>query len=111
MHAGTPENFVNYYTADNDSYRAVYLLSNGERRTGYSTLSNGTTINPRSWDMYKDKELDSKGYIKEVHAMTNSEANSAPLNIRTTGSSYWLGTDYNFMGNLYCVSWRRRHIR
>ena len=96
VHAGTPENFVYYYTTSNDASRAEYLLSNGERQTGYKTktLSNGTTINPRNWDMYKDKELDKKGYIKEVHAMTYSEASAASSNIRTTGNYYWLGSAY-----------------
>ena len=98
VHAGTPENFVYYYTTSYDAYRAEYLLSNGQRQTGWSTLSNGTAINPRSWDMYKDKELDAKGYIKEVHAMTYSEAyaitNSTGITtgIRNTGSYYWLGS-------------------
>ena len=94
VHAGTPENFVYYYTTSYDVYRAEYLLSNGQRQTGWSTLSNGTAINPRSWDMYKDKELDAKGYIKEVHAMTYSEAYAITnsTGIRNTGSYYWLGS-------------------
>ena len=92
VHAGTPENFVYYCTTSGDANRAEYLLSNGERQTGYKALSNGTTINPRNWDMYKDKELDKKGYIKEVHAMTYSEASAASINIIRTGSYYWLGS-------------------
>ena len=95
VHAGTPENFVYYFTKGNDAYRTEYLLSSGERMSEYKTLSNGTTINSRNWDMYKDKELDKKGYIKEVHAMTYSEASAASLNIRTTGNYYWLGYAVN----------------
>ena len=51
--------------------------------------------------MYKDKELDAKGYIKEVHAMTYNEAlaitgsTSNTTGIRNTGSYYWLGSAYS----------------
>ena len=110
VHAGIPENFVFYCTTSNDGYRAEYLLSSGERMSEYKTLSNGTTINSRNWDMYKDKELDKKGYIKEVHAMTSSEAlaitgsTSSTNGIRNTGSYYWLGSaDSNNYSYLWCV--------
>lgn len=42
--------------------------------------------------MYRDGDLDGKGYIKEVHAMTYSEASVAPSNIRTTGAFYILAS-------------------
>ena len=110
VHAGTPENFVYYCTADYDAYRAEYLLTgNANYGNAYKTLSNGTEINPRSWEMYKDKELDAKGYIKEVHAMTYNEAlaitgsTSSTTGIRNTGSYYWLGSaqSSNYLWDVY----------
>ena len=101
VHAGSPENFVYYYTAKNDNRRVEYLLSGGLRQTGNKTFSNGTAIKPRNWDKYKDKALDAKGYIQDVHAMTYDEANSASSTIRKTGSCYWLASAYT--GNYYHV--------
>ena len=96
VHAGVPESFVYYYTNTNDAYRADYLLSNGLRQTQYSILKdNVTKINPRNWDMYKDKkQLD---LIKEVHLMTYDEAVAitgdkkiTDNSVRTIGSRYWV---------------------
>ena len=96
VHAGTPENFVYYNYRSYDQNRAEYLLSNGERQTAYKELYDGTIINPRSWNMYKDKDLDSKGYIKNVHCITNSEAKAATSNIKVTGSCYWIASAYYY---------------
>ena len=91
IHAGSPENFVFFGYNDNDARRAVYLLSNGEESTAYSTLSDRTTtINPRNWDIYKDKTLDANGYIKKVYALTYKEASEIPSELRITGANYWL---------------------
>lgn len=67
----------------------------------YKYIDNKISINVRNWDMYRDEELDRKGYIKNVHCMTYNEAlditgNEAPTNgIRSTGTSYWLSTPYD----------------
>ena len=99
IHAGASENFVFYYNYDTDQekyygYRAEYLLSSGERYTGYNLLPDGTKINSRIWDMYKDKELDKKGWIKEIHYINQNDINETGvfderLNI---GSTYWLAS-------------------
>lgn len=103
VHAGSSENFVCAYTAGYDMYRAEYLLSNGKSTSSYLLNTEGTikdefkvlndgktTINTRNWDMYKDKILDKKGYIKEVHLMTYKEASNITENNRNIGSYYWL---------------------
>ena len=74
VHAGSPENFVYYYTTSYDNRRVEYILSGGIRQTRYNMLNNGTVINGRDWSMYEDKSLKAKGYIDEVHAMTYDEA-------------------------------------
>ena len=43
--------------------------------------------------MYKDKELESKGYIKEIHLLTKEEAEKTSNSILDTGSIYWLGSE------------------
>ena len=106
-HAGSPENFVYYYTTSYDNRRVEYLLSSGKRQTGYSTLSNGTAINPRSFQMYVDqsqKDLianttDKDGNtIKDVHAMDYNEAHAITnsqnsiTGLRNIGSYYWLAS-------------------
>ncbi len=100
-HTGSPENFVYYLTANNDSYRAEYLLSGGIRRINNNTLSNNITkINARNWDMYKDKkQLD---LIDEVHCMTYDEANKISQQVRNTGAYYWLISSMDST-NLYGV--------
>jgi len=93
MHAGSPENFAYYHTVSYDTYRAEYLLSSGKRQTNMSTLSDGTTINVRNWDMYKDvNQLD---LIKEVNVMTRSEADKMTAEQLATGSGYWLAYGYS----------------
>lgn len=72
IHAGCPENFTYYYPSANDGM-AKYILYSGLEMTSYNKSSSGKTLNPRSWDMYKDKELDRKGYIKNVHCLTHDE--------------------------------------
>ena len=98
VHAGSPENFVHRWIASNDGYRSEYILSGGTRQTEYNTLNNGIAINGRDWSMYEDKNLKSKNYISEVHAMTKEEAevitgSTSPTNgLRKTGGYYWLAT-------------------
>ena len=100
IHAGSPENFVNYYAEKYDSYRAEYILSDGIRLTELGTLSNGTKLNSRNWDMYKDeKQLD---LIKDVHIMTTSEYNDS---IAKTGAYYWLASVFNPWGLWSVTSW------
>ena len=95
VHAGSPENFVNYYGTSYDPHRAEYILSNGTRQTEYNTYQ------ARNWDMYKDKTLDEKGYIEDVHVMRYDEAYkltgdiNATDALRNTGASYWLGSTYS----------------
>ena len=91
-HAGSPENFVYYYSTGNDAYRVEYILSGGTRQTSYNTYK------PRDWSMYKDKNLDANGYISDVHIMTYEEALAITGNtnettgIRNTGANYWLAS-------------------
>ena len=93
-HAGSPENFVYFYTTDYDNRRVEYILSGGQRQTGYSTYQ------PRDWSMYKDKTLDKNGYISDVHAMTYDEAYKKTGNTENitgminTGAKYWLASAY-----------------
>ncbi len=97
IHAGSPENFVYYRQGHGDAYRAEYLLSSGQRQVTYNVLlDNETIINPRNWDMYKDIELDKKGYIQDVHILVQDEVWNLEGNehfeesARKTGSYYWL---------------------
>ena len=97
-HAGSPENFVYYYTKDYDNRRVEYILSSGKRQTGYNTYQ------PRSWQMYVDqsqKDLianttDKDGkQIKDIHAMDYIEAftiTGSDTGIRNTGAWYWLAS-------------------
>ena len=100
-HAGSPENFVYYYTKDYDNRRVEYILSSGKRQTGYNTYQ------PRSWQMYVDqsqKDLianttDKDGkQIKDIHAMDCNEVYAITNNtglpnvIRNTGAYYWLAS-------------------
>ena len=100
-HAGSPENFVYYYTKDYDNRRVEYILSSGKRQTGDNTYQ------PRSWQMYVDqsqKDLianttDKDGNpIKDIHAMDYNEAYAITNNknnttgIRNTGAYYWLAS-------------------
>ena len=94
VHAGSPENFVYYYTTSNDGYRAEYILSGGTRQTEYNTLNNGTAINGRDWSMYKDKELNKKGYIKDIHIMTYEEAYKITETINSTNGIRNIGQYY-----------------
>ena len=109
VHAGSPENFVYYKTTNNDGYRAEYILSGGTRQTGYSTFSSGTAINSRDWSMYKDKNLEAKGMITDVHAMTYDEALAITGNInettgiRKTGAYYWLASADDIYNGLWRV--------
>ena len=120
-HAGSPENFVYRHTADFDNKRVEYLLSSGKRQTGYSTLSNGTAIKPRSFQMYVDqsqKDLianttDKEGNtIKDIHAMDYNEAyaitnsTSSTTGLRNIGSIYWLSSAYvSHYGRVYLVQY------
>ena len=94
MHSGSPENFVYLYTKVGDNKRAEYILSGGLRQTGYNTYQ------PRDWSMYKDKILEEKGYIGDIHAMTLNEALAitgkadSTYSVRNTGGLYWLANVY-----------------
>ena len=100
-HAGSPENFVYYFTKDYDNRRAEYILSSGKRQTDYNTYQ------PRSWQMYIDqrqKDLiadttdKDRKQIKDIHAMDYNEAYAITNNtnnttgIRNTGAYYWLAS-------------------
>ena len=99
IHAGSPENFVYVYNTYDDPYRAEYLLSSGERQQKYSTISDGSTINTRNWDMYKDKNQ--LNLIDNVHLLTYDESkliddNGNPAtSIRNIGAFYWLASAAN----------------
>lgn len=108
-HAGSPENFVYCYTANNNNMRAEYLLSSGKRQIDYGNFNSGTAINPRSWQMYVDKKqkdliadtIDKDGKtIKDVHAMNYEEAENITGSrdetngMRNTGGYYWLASSY-----------------
>ena len=91
-HAGSPENFVYYWKEGYDSRTAEYILSGGQRQTGYGTYQ------ARDWSIYKDKTLDKNGYISDVHAMSYDEAYKITGNansttgMRNTGAYYWLAS-------------------
>ena len=98
VHAGSPENFV---FSSNDPNSAEYLLSSGTRKINYNTSSIGVKVNPRSWDMYKDKNQ--LNLIKEVHAMTyedflNNIGNTGKIAI---GSYYWLASTNGSLPRIY----------
>ena len=99
IHAGSPENYVYCYTTQNDAYRAEYLLSGGKKQSEYNKLNTGNLINTRSYDMYKDKMLDAKGYINNVHIMTEEEFTNTLYNynsnILKTEEYYWLENAQN----------------
>ena len=108
-HAGSPENFVYYYTVTRDDNRRVeYILSGGQRQTYYSTYQ------ARDWSMYKDKTLDKNGYISDVHAMTYDEAYKITgskyetTGMRNTGVCYWLASAYTSDGGSvwFVNNWR-----
>ena len=102
IHAGSPENFVSKNGNNiKDVERAEYLLSAGQRQKEYNTLNdtNKTVINPRRWDLYKDKnQLD---LIKDVHCMTYDEAfaitgdKSKTTSVRSTGGGYYLSSKFS----------------
>lgn len=104
IHAGCPENFAYYAFVNDDSSRATYLLSGGEEDKNSNTLSNGTKINVRKWNEYKDKELDKKGYINKVRLVTYQEANSGMYNsgVYIIGNNYWTKT--GIRGNIWYVN-------
>ena len=105
IHAGSPENFVYYGYETNNGRRAEYLLSSGKSQTEYTTLSDEITkINPRNWDMYKDKELDRKGYINNIHCLTGEEVQTTnkeeTRNILGIGSEYYYAESGDCGGHL-----------
>lgn len=110
IHAGTPENFYFVNKERYDAYRAEYLLSGGVRGGNNTTISSGISINPRKLDMYKDKELDEKGYIKDIHFMTlndgwNNDNYKNYWEMRDTGGVYFLASigSYNKAMNKYLL--------
>ena len=100
VHAGSPENFAyareqyGSTEVEYNSYRAEYLLSGGARQTGYNTLRDGKTkINPRNWDMYKDKKQ--LNLINEVHMMTYDEAAKICHSSLGHALYYWLAAKWD----------------
>lgn len=101
IHVGASENFV-FQPASTDSQdggRAEYILSSGTRLEKYNTIPSGAKINYRTWDEYRDKDLDNKGMIKGIHIMTLEEAKTNGITtsgtsnkLFSTGASYWLST-------------------
>ena len=106
-HAGSPENFVSYCKTNIDNKKAEYILSGGKRQTKYNTYK------PRDWSMYKDKNLNAKGYIKDVHAMDYSEAlaitgsEDETKGLRNTGARYWLASASSYFDSVWYVDNRR----
>ena len=92
IHAGSPENFVYYYTTQNDAYRAEYLLSSGEKQTEYNKFNTGDTIKPRSWQMYVDKNQ--KDLIADTTDKDGKQIKDVP-GLRNTGAYYWLENAQN----------------
>ena len=89
IHAGSSENFVYYRTSadTSDTYgdgRASYILSSGTKRTNYSKLSNGTPLNPRNWDMYKDQEQ-----LELINKVCLVGTFTLRKDIAKTSGSYW----------------------
>ena len=112
-HAGSPENFVYYYTTSGDHSRVEYILSGGMRQT---TLNK---YKPRSWQMYVDKNqkdliadtTDKDGkQIKDIHAMDYDEAlaitnSTNTTGIRNTGAFYWLASAHpSYSNNVWRVN-------
>ncbi len=126
IHAGSPENFVYWgYGGKYNAYRAEYLLS--RNMNDYNKLSDyKTIINPRNWDMYKDKNLENNKCIKDVHVMSYHEALSITgkdgitEGVRKTGGYYWLRDAASEAGTAkdsvwYCrndgyLTWSRQDI-
>lgn len=92
IHVGSSENFSYKYTINNDEKRAEYILSGGMRQTVYDTYQ------PRNFDVYKDKTLNAKGYINNIHVMNYDEAINITGNTNKTYgdrnilSTYWLAS-------------------
>ena len=93
VHAGVPENFTFIFEAGG-GYRAEYLLTGIAKDNNeiYKKTSNGININVRNWDMYRDKELDKKGYIENVHCMSYDEVVNLNSEKKFTGTWYWLAS-------------------
>lgn len=97
------------WTRSYDNSRTEYILSGGKRGDkGYQ---------PRDWSMYKDKNLNEKGYISDIHIMTYNEAlaitesASSTNGIRNTGACYWLATAYWAHYGSLCVVYNSRRNR
>ena len=104
IHVGIPEYFAYCNNDSVGSYGAEYLLSKGKRKTEYNKIKGSININLRNFDMYKDKELDKKEYIADVHVMTYDEANRILNNksIIDNNVAYWLGNANNH-NTLYMI--------
>ena len=104
VHAGSPENFAFYNTTSYSSREGEYVLSSGTRWIG------STSCKPRDWNMYKDKTLDAKGFINEVHIMTYKEAfeitgsDGKTSGIRNINAYYYLASSYSGRGSLWSVT-------
>ena len=127
-HSGSPENFAYQCIADYDNKRVEYLLSGGKRQTNFSILSTEKAINPRSWQMYVDKNqkdliadtADKDGKpIKDIHvmdyneALTITESINTTTGIRNTGGNYWIAyanAEHNLRSSLEC-EYTRGYVR
>ena len=98
VHAGSPENFVYYYTTRNDNIKVENILSR------------------RDWSMYEDTNLKAKGYIDGVHAMTYYEAleitgsKSSTKGLRNTKAYYWLATAGSSSYSVWYVGYDGRNL-
>lgn len=107
IHAGSPENFVFYYTTTYDAWRARYIFTGIEEVEGScSSLSDGKSLEVRNWDMYKDKKQ--LELIDNVHLMTSQETWSQPgvgdfesTGIVRTNAAYWVMDPTAWHGGRY----------
>lgn len=88
IHAGCPETFVCCSDGAGTAQRAIYILSSGLQYPSSNKI-NGNTINPRLWDMYKDSELDEKGYISGVKVTNVITGQNYPAYHTLTGNNQY----------------------
>ncbi len=95
IHAGIPEyfNMPMWGTMDSSGYRAEYLFT-GKANYGdqYKLLPNGKEIAPRNLNVYRDKTLEAKGYIQDVHFMTHEDAQEATPEMLNIGWGIYTST-------------------
>lgn len=94
IHAGAPENFVLADIGHVYVNYAEYIISSGKKATNYKNWNSEITLNPRSFDMYIDKNQ--RDLVKEVHCINGEEALkitgnglNIPSEISNTGAYYY----------------------